>query len=803
MKDTTTYKLISKGKVFLIPSSFPSLSNININIFSELYLKFQYIIKSDVQEETIKSFIKYWVFHIIPNFNSINIVEYEKLSQEFDVMKNILQLIKKTKFIENQKLKARDKALKAKLQEKTKNYQSIINLLFHSKNEQFNYNLLNACLEDDIKTVSFLTGIQFYANKMTYFLNIKEKTAAAFQFDGYLFGDCSDFIIPRSIAYEGEEFIITDILKKAFFQYVYSVSFPDNSEVKTIHDSAFSCSTIGKIFIPASVTLLEYGWCWQTCDLTSIYISPDNKYYKYINNCFIVGKSDIKSDVYDDLVFARRDIRKATIPSYIKRILPYAFHYCQMLETIWFTDDSNLQEIKYGAFYECSIKSISIPPSVTKIDNMAFYKCKNLERIEISPNSNLCYLGSDLFYNTKIKAIYLPEKVYHLSISCFNYTPLLSDIIISPDNKNFLYFEDKIIMRKSNKDRDEFDSIFFAKRDLRNLVIPSFIQYIFPFAFEYSTNLTKVDFSIDSNLKVIYKYAFYCSSIEELILPPSVTKICQNAFDNCKKLRRVVFHENSQLKLIDKCAFQFSSIERITIPQCCTKILDYAFYHCYQLQKVNFHENSQLEIIESDTFEECSFKYITIPKHVKSIKSYAFHNCKNLKKVFFHENSELKSIEQDAFSFTSIRTIFIPKPVVEIGKKSFSKCKKLTKVYFHENSELKSINYGAFHDSSIESIFTPRKLTCLSQYAFLECKKFKRIDFETNSELQSVEDCVFEESMIESIIIPPNTSKFGKSVFNNCYTLKVIELTYNLAADLIQNNKLPYYCNIKLLCINK
>lgn len=76
---------------------------------------------------------------------------------------------------------------------------------------------------------------------------------------------------------------------------------------------------------------------------------PGNKLYKNYeeNDLLIVGKSDIDSGIYDDLVWASKKMKTVTIPPNIKRILPYAFSHSDI-------------EKKF------------IPPSVTHICKGAF-----------------------------------------------------------------------------------------------------------------------------------------------------------------------------------------------------------------------------------------------------------------------------------------------------------------------------------------------------------------------------------------------------------------------------------------------
>ena len=59
-------------------------------------------------------------------------------------------------------------------------------------------------------------------------------------------------------------------------------------------------------------------------------------------NEFLVVKSEKKGEKFDLLVLAKKDLKKAVIPSFIKRITPYSFSGCSKLETVTFSDDSQL-----------------------------------------------------------------------------------------------------------------------------------------------------------------------------------------------------------------------------------------------------------------------------------------------------------------------------------------------------------------------------------------------------------------------------------------------------------------------------
>lgn len=71
-----------------------------------------------------------------------------------------------------------------------------------------------------------------------------------------------------------------------------------------------------------------------------------------LNNNFLLGKSTNNSEDYDVLLFARRDIVEAAIPSFIKKIALYSFEKCRALRKVIFTEDSKLLSIGHHAFRE-------------------------------------------------------------------------------------------------------------------------------------------------------------------------------------------------------------------------------------------------------------------------------------------------------------------------------------------------------------------------------------------------------------------------------------------------------------------
>lgn len=164
--------------------------------------------------------------------------------------------------------------------------------------------------------------------------------------------------------------------------------FNSSENLQTIGKEAFAYSSVEKILFHPQIEIFKDKWHLGTEKLKDIMIDicTNNPNFIYLNNEFIIGKSIPQNDAYDILYFAKRDIKKAIIPAYIKKIASYAFYNCQKLTNVEIPNNSELQIIDEGAFYCSSIESISIPPHVKSICDYAFSNCKYLKKIEIPQN---------------------------------------------------------------------------------------------------------------------------------------------------------------------------------------------------------------------------------------------------------------------------------------------------------------------------------------------------------------------------------------------------------------------------------
>ena len=524
--------------------------------------------------------------------------------------------------------------------------------------------------------------------------------------------------IPSHVTYIGEH---------AFFlcYNLKTIKFTENCELHSIDKDVFTRSSIESISIPSSVEELKEGWCCGTPKLTCLTVSQKNEYFSYADKerKMIAKKSDLTKNIYDVLVFVARDVKHVVIPATITQINPFAFDECQHLKTIDFCEDSKLTSIEKYSFLHSTIECLSVP-----------------------------------------------SKVVELKEGWCCGTSKLNKVVISPLNKRFVFYDNKLILGKSTENLNAFDILVFARRDIKEAIIPAPVKRINSFAFDECFNLKTVEFSKNSELLSIDEGAFSCSSLEKITIPPSVKYIGVEAFSECKHLKSIEFSEGSQLLTIDSKAFIGSSLETLFIPPSvielkedwcsCTSKLTHLYlspHNCHfsyidDDKKMIAFKSGKDENFDVLTFASRDIEKVVIPSFIRKIGSFSFSRCLNLKMVDFSENSELLSIDERAFSGSSLKKILIPNHVAKIGDFAFCGCNNLQTVLFPDNSELSLINEGTFSWSSLKRIIIPRNVNKICNAAFISCK------------------------MLESIEFLGDDLYIGQKCFDNCQNLIVVSL---------------------------
>lgn len=111
----------------------------------------------------------------------------------------------------------------------------------------------------------------------------------------------TDIFIPPSV---------TQIGKGAFSSCnnLKSITFSSKSNLEIIESHAFAFSSLETITIPSKVNHLNEDWFQDVKKLTKIIVSPENKRFSYVDDKYLLYKSDDNEENFDVFVFARRDI---------------------------------------------------------------------------------------------------------------------------------------------------------------------------------------------------------------------------------------------------------------------------------------------------------------------------------------------------------------------------------------------------------------------------------------------------------------------------------------------------------------
>lgn len=186
---------------------------------------------------------------------------------------------------------------------------------------------------------------------------------------------------------------------------------------------------------------------------------------------------------------------------------------------------------------------------VTSISAKAFENSKTIISVSFPSDSKVDTIEKDAFLSSTIEKLLIPSSITDLQEGFCRETPKLTKIAIMPNNKQFIYIDNKMIVGKSDINKEEYDNLLFVRRDAESIIIPTFI-------------------------KKIGRYSFSEGKIVNLSIPPQVIEICEGAFYNCHDLQHVEISSDSQLKTIETLSFLKTSIESIQIPSSVSNLCD-------------------------------------------------------------------------------------------------------------------------------------------------------------------------------------------------------------------------------------
>ena len=446
-------------------------------------------------------------------------------------------------------------------------------------------------------------------------------------------------------------------------------------------------------------------------------------------------------------------------------------------------NDKPVTSIGRSAFYQCaSMTSIIIPGTVTSIADAAFVSCDGLTSITI------------------------PAGVTSIGWHAFRQCAELKAINVDSSNAKY----------------SSVDGILFNKNQTTlvecpggrtgSLTLPSSVECIERFAFEYCAHLTSV--TIPNNVKSIGLMAFgKCYGLTSVTMSASLTRIEDFTFSHCSSLTSMTIPAG--VTSIGRLAFfNCTNLTSITIPASVTNIVQMpfaSFSHCTGLTEINVDaHNADFSSVDGVLFDKKQTTLIhypggkkgayTIPAGVTSVNKMAFYQCTGLTAIHVDaQNANYTSVDGALYN-KYVRTLIccpggktgslvIPPSVTWFASEAFSQCVGLTSVtipasvrnlgdsHFRRCPALKEINVDPSHNkySSSQGMLFNKDLSNLIQCpcgrndgvtipatvssidigAFSRCSELKAINVDShNEDYSSVDGILFNKDQTALILCP-------------------------------------------------
>ena len=279
----------------------------------------------------------------------------------------------------------------------------------------------NRCIEyykknSNWNKFKFIIDYRIVSNNIEYSINSGYNTVEVIKNNDYDYE--GEVVIPSSIVFEGQEFIVTSIGHYAFQNCsgLTSVTIP-NSVTSIGYYAFYGCKGLTSVTIPNSVTSIKEGAFLGCSSLTNVTI-PNSvtsiEAYTF-GDCSSLTSVAIGNSVTSIGFYAFRGcsgLTSISIPNSVTSIGSIAFSYCSGLTSIMVEESNSIYDSRdnCNAIIETATntliagcKNTIIPNSVTSIGNYAFYGCLGLTSVTI-PNSVIS-IGKRTFDETYLSTV--------------------------------------------------------------------------------------------------------------------------------------------------------------------------------------------------------------------------------------------------------------------------------------------------------------------------------------------------------------------------------------------------------------
>ena len=546
--------------------------------------------------------------------------------------------------------------------------------------------------------------------------------------------------------------------------------------------------------------------------------------------------SDFSDETLSHFTFLKSKIDEITIPKSVK-IIDFDNFKNVGLKELHFEMDSQLEEIRSGAFQKNELKTIDLTNCkyLTTVSNNAFSGNSQLESVDMTgvpleeiPDS--MFAGCDKLKNIKLSEY---TKVIGKSAFAVNYSSALENVnldnIAKCDETAFNRVEnfdihDYLLSNGTTDDGYEYNefvnhvSLIGYTGDGTDLIMPDTIngKPVTDIVWDSSKalkNITVSSIKLPSHLTFISTKAFDSKHVGAISdFPESLRYIGEEAFCGCT-FKDVKFNEG--LEYVLDAAFAGCPIENLVIPD---SVFVYLGRGYNKANSISFGKNmknirqilddiSTKETDESISVNICispdnpynSFENgvlynsdkteiiksyscfnvddipenYQIPETVKIIDANAFERCNALDELVIPANVEY--IGNNAFWYSSVRNVhFADGFKTKTLYGTFKFCENLNTVTFGD-VDIKELR-STYVNSSIKNVDIPESVEVLrSTYFFTDLSGVTEIKLPDGLKVLSA---AFEYSFlgITEVTIPKGVEIIGPYTFERCKNLKKVDL---------------------------
>jgi len=397
-----------------------------------------------------------------------------------------------------------------------------------------------------------------------------------------------------------------------------------------------------------------------------------------------------------------------------------------------------MNKLVEGIDYRIEGKVLYINEGIEEIPEKAFEEDRRFMTL-VCPNS-LKYIGNLAFYNCYIENLILNDGLEYIDVQAF-----------SNNNINKLVMPDSIYFVGN--------AAFSDNKNLSKVILSNSLGIIQMHTFCGCTSLK--DINIPESVKVIEKYAFFASGIDDFVIPNSVVYTTDVSFKGDS--------------------------------ECFTCYRDFSNVIASDIENKTCAYGSIQKVMKKNDYYIDSSKKLIIKEGVQIIPTYAFKDM-DISGIVFP--STLKVISNSAFNNCNIYNVKFPDSLIYIGERAFADCRNLIRIELNEG--LLAIDKGAFSGHHADSIDLPESLVYLERGSFkantsytgksynksvnINPKNIKFIDF-TDNNLSNV---VVMDYPINSYIAYSEYSNRKRKI--NDYLLFNENSTSNIISTIVDNN---------------